>query len=333
MLVVTGLDSVDSETIEKYPTPNIDKICEQGEGGRMHTPTGLDRDELITQVLWPSMLAGSNPKDIFPSYFEEVGQSTKYWNTALLNNPVARRIENRVSSFASVDTKQELKRIARNFGVEKEDLGENKLSEIDSLLDVADSPHTISFPGINEDAANRELKDLLSPKSKRSDSDLPGYEISIDITEFERKAIRADSDRLIRLLNTVRSRTYDFVICHFFSIDLIQHIWAGTPSKMERWYGIYDDFVGRIKKELSDEDTLILVSDHGMETEGIHSKRAFYASNRQIWEESPRKMENLRGVLESELQRHSPINDDKSDETMQIASDTREHLSELGYFE
>ncbi len=333
MLVVVGLDSFDSETISQYSTPHIDAVRESGEGGRLHTPVGLDRNELITQVLWPSMLAGGNPKNLFPSYFENVGQSTKQWNTDILENPLIQRFESQISSSLSTETKQKMKKIAERLGAQKEDLGENRLQEIDSLLDDADSPCVISLPGINEDAVNRELKDLITPGSPKSSSDFSGYIPSIESSAFERKALSADADRLIRLLDAVESRQHDFVICHFFSIDLVQHIWADTPSKLERWYGIYDDYVGRVRQSLSENDTLVLVSDHGMETEGIHSKRAFYAANKQLWEETPRKMEDFRGVLESELQEHSSSDDNVEDNTVQISGDTRKHLSELGYFD
>ncbi|KZX49229.1 hypothetical protein AV929_11820 [Haloarcula sp. K1] len=279
------------------------------------------------------MLAGGNPKNLFPSYFENVGQSTKQWNTAILENPLIQRFESQISSSLSTETKQKMKKIAERLGAQKEDLGENRLQEIDSLLDDADSPCVISLPGINEDAVNRELKDLITPGSPKSSSDFSGYIPSIESSAFERKALSADADRLIRLLDAVESRQHDFVICHFFSIDLVQHIWADTPSKLERWYGIYDDYVGRVRQSLSENDTLVLVSDHGMETEGIHSKRAFYAANKQLWEETPRKMEDFRGVLESELQEHSSSDDNVEDNTVQISGDTRKHLSELGYFD
>lgn len=106
MLVVAGLDSLDSRNISQHATSNMYGICERAEGGRLHTPSGLNRNELITQVLWPSMLAGSHPKDLFPTYFESVGQQTKEWNTKILDNKVISRVENKISSTISTEKKQ-----------------------------------------------------------------------------------------------------------------------------------------------------------------------------------------------------------------------------------
>ncbi|MFD1585889.1 alkaline phosphatase family protein [Halorientalis brevis] len=331
MLIVMGLDSLDADTLQRYTTPSIDTISEEGEGGRMETPDGLNRDELNTQLLWPSMLAGQNPRDLFPSYYEDNSQSTKHWNTKVLSNPLVRRIEREVSNIASSKAKRYLKSLLAQFGYEKEHVGENRLAEAGSLLDSAAAPHLISVPGISEDDMNRDLKGMIAPKSARSEG-RSGYEPAGDISLFEQKALSADANRLIRFLNAIASRRHDFVMCHFFSLDLVQHVWADTPPKLQRWYGLYDDFVRRVRQTLSEDDTLVLVSDHGMEKEGIHSKRAFYASNRRLWKDTPRKMEDLREVLESELPRHSPADGEQMDDSAQITNDTKEHLSKLGYF-
>lgn len=223
--------------------------------------------------------------------------------------------------------------MVQTLGYRKVNLGEMKLDETDSLIDAAGAPHVISVPGINEDDINRELKDMIAPETSKSSQDFSGYEPLTDVTKFERKALSADADRLIRVLNAIRSRKYDFVICHFFSLDVVQHVWANTPSMMNRWYGIYDDFVGQIQQELFEDDTLVLVSDHGMEKEGIHSKHAFYASTNKIWSDDHRKMEDLKTALELELKTHSYSDQSQVDPKTHITEDTRNHLSDLGYFE
>lgn len=331
MLVVAGLDSLDASTLGQFETPVIDQIRVEGEGGQMETPTGLDPHELNTQLLWPSMLAGGNPRDLFPSYYKNDSQTTKHWNTPILSNSFVQRIEREVSNIASSEVKRYLKGLLTQLGYEKEHLGENRLTETSSLIDIATAPRLISVPGINEDDINRDLKGMIAPKSASSEG-TSGYDPAGDISSFEQKALSADADRLIRFLNAIASRRHDFVMCHFFSLDLVQHVWADTPTKLKRWYGIYDDFVRRVRQSLSENDTLVLVSDHGMETEGIHSKRAFYASNKHLWEDTPRKMEDFREVLESELRRHSPADSNQMNDAPHITNETKEHLSELGYF-
>lgn len=326
MIVVIGLDSIDAARIKSCHTPNIDKIISDGEGGRMDPGDGLTSDELITQVLWPSLLAGRHPKELFPSYYESQVTETKRWDNPLLDRAISRRIEERLARILPREAKEGLKRYASKVGFSKSHIGDNQLEKNGSLLDTAKAPGLISIPGVNEDSTNADLKRMISPQSGTGE-----YQPTVDMVDFERACLRADSDRLIRTLEAVSSRQYDFLMSHFFSVDLVQHVWADTPGKMERWYGFYDDFVGRVRDELDPDDVLVVISDHGMETSGIHSRRAFYACSKQIWDEDERKLPEFRGVIETELVNHT-IDRDETRKKVTVKKETRDHLEHLGYF-
>jgi len=112
---------------------------------------------------------------------------------------------------------------------------------------------------------------------------------------------------------------------------VIQHVWADNLSQLERWYGIYDDYVGNVRRTATDNDTVVVVSDHGMESDGIHSKRAFYACDKPLWDAKHRRMEELKTCLASEIPVHSASDRMKSNE-VRISQEARTHLSDLGYF-
>lgn len=74
MLVVLGLDSWDHKRYQQLDTPIVDGLDEQTE---LEPFDGLSRGELVTQVLWPSMLIGESPKTLFPEWAaKSVGYGT-----------------------------------------------------------------------------------------------------------------------------------------------------------------------------------------------------------------------------------------------------------------
>lgn len=326
MLVVLGLDSLDYQRLQRYETPHLDALTEMEQ---LRTPEGLGPDELITQVLWPSMLIGGHPRDLFPSYYQSSADETKEWGNPLLDSGFVRRLESVLASQLSRKQKERIKQLLSDTGMEKSHIGRQKLEAEGSLLDVAENPNLISVPGINEDSTNRELKEMVG-RTADTEAD---YSTAVDGESFERAALKADSDRLIRTLNAIESRHHDLVFSHLFSFDLIQHVWVSSEAKMARWHGIYDDFVGRVMAGLESGDVLVVVSDHGMSSDGRHSTQAVYGASKSLWPSKPCRSIHLRDVLETELHRdeHQPRSGDEVDE-LEVSESTKEHLEELGYF-
>lgn len=327
MLVVLGLDSLDAHWVDHHATPTIDSFTERGE---MKTPEGLGPDELITGYLWPSMLMGEHPVDAFPGQYQDSNSETTSltrWNNPVLDSGPVRRLERIVVERLSRRLKDQIKGLLSKANVEQEKQAATVLEERGSLLDAASNPKLISIPGINADDSNTELKSMVSDRVGNT-----GKTTKKDAQTFERAAARGDIDRLIRTLWAVRSREHDLVFTHFYSLDLIQHIWVNSETKMDRWYYLYDRFVSQVLRETSDDDTVVLVSDHGMQSDGIHSKRAFYAASKEVWGEPPYKMVDLREVLQSELESHR-IDGGSAGPEMEVSADTKDHLENLGYFE
>jgi hypothetical protein len=100
---------------------------------------------------------------------------------------------------------------------------------------------------------------------------------------------------------------------------------------MRRWYGLYDDIVGRVECALADEDTILLVSDHGMKASGVDSRRAFYACSKLIWNSHEWRLPDLRSVLEKELRSHD-VGQNDSGTSQTINRESRDHVEQLGYF-
>lgn len=335
MLILLGFDSFDAERVTHFDTPQIDQLPESG---TLHTPAGLESAELSTVVLWASMLAGQHPKEMYPEYYDETTDgglnitTEGRWNTRLLNQLSSANLEERVIKILPSRVNQFIKRHLSSAGIKKESYVEARLSETHSILDVARNPKVISLPGVNWDASNEELKTLISP---RESSDGESYiEIDADPRIFERQGMNNDIDRLLRTIYAVESREHDFLFTHFFSLDLAQHIWSRADDKMQRWYGFYDYLLKCVRDTAGPDDTIVIVSDHGMLESGIHSKRAFYGASVPIWGDVEEyRTEDLFEVLEAELKRdrHEPT-DTGDAGSLHMTDETADHLRDLGYF-
>jgi hypothetical protein len=203
---------------------------------------------------------------------------------------------------------------------------EIRLAEVESVLDEAETPRLISVPGINFDVINKSLKGKLNSKHDLADK--------TTAERFERHAIKADSSRLIQTLYAIESRECDLLVSHFFCLDLMQHLWSNSEHKMQRWYGLYDHFLSQVLEHTTEDDTVVIISDHGMQETGIHSTDAFFGSTKPIWGEGPYRVEDLAGLLRKELteNNHSDREQSKT-ETSGVSEEVTEHLRELGYFE
>lgn len=330
MLIIVGFDSFDCRRVESMETPTVDGLAEYG---CLEPFEGLSSSELMTTVLWSSMFAGRHPKQLYPEYYEAEtpfdvwieGTWQPPWLQSIPVKSLERFAVRRLSSLLARRRQEWLRdRVRSRIG--KRSYIEVGLEGTDSVLSVAENPRLISFPGINFDHTNKELKSMV-------DNSVSGnYTLTNTAERFERQALSADADRLIRTLYAIESRRHDLVATHFFSLDLVQHVWAPNNAKMHRWYGFYDDILKSVLRAACPMDTVVVVSDHGMETNGIHSRNAFYGATEELWAGNYR-MIDLADVLKTELRRdsHKVGEADESTE-MDIKKETADHLRDLGYF-
>lgn len=320
MLIVLGLDSLDFNRIQDYRTPALDGLAELR---YLNTPDRLGPGELKTQLLWPSLLCGVHPLTRFSSYYGDEAKEVSTWNNPLLNNPIAAFSENLFSNRLSREHKEYLKRLLQFTGTERESETEEAVRSESSLYTAAESPNLISIPGVNEDPVNRDLKQMLVPGDN--------YELDVTPTEFERAGWRADSDRLIRTLTAIDSREPDFLMTHFYALDLVQHLWPQDDRKLARWYGLYDDILSRVLASVDSTDIVVVVSDHGMQRDGRHSTRAVFGCSESIWSKSKCNFQEFKPVLEELLSRHK-AGEETVNESVEIEPETASHLEDLGYF-
>ncbi len=77
-----------------------------------------------------------------------------------------------------------------------------------------------------------------------------------------------------------------FGFTNFF--DLLQHHFFMDKEYIEKKYRDINSFVGKIKERMEEDYILIIVSDHGADGEGNHSKHGFYSCSKKLDLEKPK---------------------------------------------
>ena len=336
MLVVLGLDSWDHARYQQFDTPTVDSLIDT----RLLEPfDGLAPGELITQVLWPAMLYGENPKTIWPEFYDRQSgyddagsdeepdplreRSTKEQIREIGRRTVLRAIKPTASNVAG-----RLGIIETNGEFDRDSAGKELIERRESLVSAADNPRLVSVPGINEDVGNHELRRMVDREGAKNVSE---YSLNVTAETYEQRVFELDAAHEVQTLQAVH-QGYDLVWAHFAGLDSIQHRFSDSTMMMGRWYRFYDNIVSQVISELGAEDTLVVVSDHGMDESGLHSRRAFFGATKQLWPGTRARMEDLRGVLETELKNHTPTTSTEAID-MSVGNETKEHLKELGYID
>lgn len=140
--------------------------------------------------------------------------------------------------------------------------------------------------------------------------------------------------RLARIRRAFRSRRFELVFGYTSGLDLIGHVAYNNPELQTRAYEEVNEFVGELRADLGEEDTLVLVSDHGLQ-EGIHTPQAMIASQEPEIVAAVDSVLDVRASLEMELadNQHMPERPKRASESSEGADEqVRQHLEDLGYF-
>ncbi|WP_336135338.1 alkaline phosphatase family protein [Natronomonas amylolytica] len=329
MLVVLGLDSWDYKRYQQYSTPTVSGLEEKHE---LRPFDGLAAGELVTQVLWPAMLYGKSPKNIWPEFYEgKSGYNSSDSDQGVTTNAT---YISYIKEILPASALPAASTIAKRLGIiensnefDKHSAGKVLIENQSSLVTAAESPSLVSIPGINEDMRNYDLNEMV----KKENADNPSeYSLGVSAELYEKRAFELDSGHLAQTLQKINDG-HDLVWAHFAGLDFIQHMFGESEEIISRWYRFYDNIVRQVQSELDSNDTLVVLSDHGMNRSGLHSHRAFFGSTKNLWDDEKPKMERLREILEAELEDHGPKTPSES-VSMEIGDQTKDHLKELGYF-
>lgn len=324
-VVVFGIDALDPELVDPEAHPNL----------------SLERYETIdtilssvgrpsTHELWPTIFTGVPPQE----HGLVIDDGVAWENPVLrMGSDVADyllsdSIQSKLGAWLLNRTSEDAFRIPASY------YEENSLS---TVFDGYES-QAIGVPNyvVDSDSKDREheLRRSLGDLFERDPGAKTGH-TSADVEEFYDYCMEMVMIRTARIRNALRSRRFELVFGYTSGLDLIGHVSHDRPAVQQRAYEEVNQFVGELAADLTEDDVLILVSDHGLQ-DGMHTDEAMIAASQGSVLDEVEDLCDVRTAIESELNRHRhrpkgrTFGDDEAG-----AGDhedaVKEQLEELGY--
>lgn len=147
-------------------------------------------------------------------------------------------------------------------------------------------PKRLGFKRKNHLAEDRETFISISKKPiivhNPLKSDVRWGSKEFDPKETLEYTMNVFQDKRRETLLKLSKENWDLFIVYDKLLDVVGHLFWQMDRRVETYYRIVDDFAGEIQGNLSPEDVMIIVSDHGMEPlkgtkhrGGDHSRHAY----------------------------------------------------------
>lgn len=326
-VVVLGIDALDPDLLEQYEFPNL-RLTETK---RISTISSTANNEPSTHELWPTIITGLPPEE----------HGIQLDDGLSWENPIL-RIGSRVGGKVLPNSvRVRLGAWLLDNTDEGNFRGPASYYEKHGIPTVFDDVEAkpIGIPNYvvdrDDDDREHELRKNMGDLFQLDlDDDTEHHHVTSDPNEFYELCLEMSMIRIARVRRALRSERYELVFGYTSGLDLVGHIAYAEPGLQRRAYNEFDDFVGELRNDLGEDDELILVSDHGLQSGEHTDEAAISATNTQL-------IENVDGVLdiksciEAELARHNhqpdgkdPIDPIGSEEG---SNEVREHLEDLGY--
>ena len=300
-LIVLALDALDAGLVNYF---SVDKY-------RLEAHSELktfahSRVDPYTLEVWPTVATGLGPEE-----HGVTGTGTSKWNNPLLE------LASRVSGHLPEGTRGSLGRFVRESTGQREQLGRTKSETIfDREGCVARN-----WPGVGDGKDLQYAWDLMGAVSE-----------DMSKQEFERRLLGLCAEQFAwarEMLN------HDLRLAgvHIHTLDAAGHAYARDEPSLRRIYDRVGTFVAEVVDHLSDEDELLLLSDHGIRTSfyeldsgedpASHSWRAYASATTDDLPES------VFDVV-SWVDRHIEPVSTETEESIEMPVD---QLRDLGYIE
>lgn len=325
VLVVLGLDALDPGLVDPESHQNLTLDSYRA----IETINSVE-GEPSTHELWPTIITGLKPAEhglvlddgvAWENPFLRVGSSVADY---LLPS----ELQTRIGAWLLNNTEADAFRTPATY------YSENDLT---TVFDGRESA-AIGIPNyvVDPDTEDREhtLRRNMGDFFER-DPDVKGGHTSADLAMFYEQCMEMAMIRIARARRSLRSRQYELVFAYTSGLDLIGHVSHSQPARQQRAYDELNEFVGELRTDMSEDDELLLVSDHGLQ-DGVHTNEAMVAGTTERLVTSIDSVTDIRLAIDAELD--SGVHaDTPARSTTQSSSDTinddrvRSQLEDLGY--
>jgi predicted AlkP superfamily pyrophosphatase or phosphodiesterase len=324
VLVVLGIDALDPELVDPEDHPNF-VLNAHSSIDTISSSAG----EPSTHELWPTIITGLSP-DKHGLTLNDDGVS---WGNPILTvgSMVADYImpdslQSRIGAWLLTNTKADAFRTPASYYAE---------NSIETLFDGFESA-AIGVPNyvVDSDTEDREhnLRRSLGDLFER-DPDAIGGHRSADPYEFYEQCLEMVMVRIARCRRSLRGGRHELVFAYTSGLDLVGHVTYDLPDLQRAAYDEIDEFVGELLNDLTADDELLIVSDHGLQN-GVHTDKAMVASTNETMVEAIDSVLDVRSAVESALRdgSHQPEHKNNGFTLSETGSaEVQEQLENLGY--
>ena len=323
VLVVLGIDALDPDLVDADTHSNL--VLEAHSAiETLESSAG----EPSTHELWPTIITGLRPEEhgltldddgvAWGNPLLDAGSRLADW---VLPDSVQTKIGAWLLTNASVDA----------FRTPATYYADNGIS---TVFDDYEST-AIGVPNyvVDPDSEDREhsLRRSLGDLFERDPESRGGHTTS-DVETFYEQCMEMAMVRVARTRRGLRGARRELVFGYTSGLDLIGHVTYDAPELQMAAYEEIDEFVGELRDDLSGDDELILVSDHGLQ-DGVHTDEAMIAATDPELLDGVDSVLDVRAAIESELDRtqHTTNRSRTAFDSGAGGEDVKSQLEDLGY--
>lgn len=287
-VVILGIDALEYNLVEEWDLKNLKQL----EYGKTIVPMIKGWREPATVIVWPCFITGKEPGEMgftTPILFVQPFK----WLFENIHRPIREYMfsNHYVDEVSEKKTEQEIlnvfKVVTKKAGLTR--APSKKDVKVPTIFDNKNfkSVH-LHIPVYDDELDTLErwvIFDVMDKKMKVSD--------------FTAKYDKEFQDRCNELMRYIEKKNWDIIMMYWYCLDPVQHALFKKKLTVMNHYLKFNEFIGKLKKKLSDDDMILIVSDHGQE-KGIHTPYGFYSCNKKLGLKNPKIIE-FKGILEKEL--------------------------------
>lgn len=321
-VVVMGIDALDPALVDPARHENL-VLDEYAPIETISSASGAPS----THELWPTIITGLPPAEHGLELEDGVAWENPVLSagSTLADHVLPDGFQSRLGAWLLTNTHVDAFRTPATYYAE---------NGLETLFDGRDAtaigvPNYVTDPDV-EDREHR-LRRQMGALFER-DSDARGGHRSEDPLRFYELCLEMSMVRLALVRRALRGSRYELVFGYTSGLDLVGHVSYDLPALQERAYGELDTFVGELRTDLSTDDELVLVSDHGLQ-DGVHTQEAMVASTSADVVEEIESVLDVRGAIETELDArdHVPELPTVGERSRGDVAEVESHLEDLGY--
>jgi len=312
-LVVLGLDALDAAQVDYFDIGEF-KLNTFG-----NLETFAHQNPIPhTGEVWPSVATGLQPTDHGITH----GGESKW------DNVVVEYASRLMGPYLSMETRADLGRIIRRLTGADWEINETD----DPTFFDGEGRHVHNWPGtINGNEVRKVWRHINHTVEKGSPQE-----------DFDRKLCATEAEKFAWVEEILNFNTV-LVGTHVHLLDASGHAYASNEEHYRFFYEKAADYVRSIREAMDDNDEMLILSDHGINTEwlendtahidsvsdvGHHSFRAYSAST---LDSRPKDVLEVKEWVEEHIAPHQREYDRRRERTeLDMPEDT---LRELGYID